>query len=94
MDGTQPDNLAPSNSLDALLSLPVVSGAIHKIDELESLDDTHGQNLTARDVILIKLTEKAIDGDLRAIELIVKIAGNTFSKQNVDADDDAVDPRL
>lgn len=94
MDGTQPDNLATSNSLDALLSLPIVSGAIHKIDELESLDDTRGQNLTARDVILIKLTEKAIDGDLRAIELIVKIAGNTFSKQNMDADDDAVDPRL
>ncbi len=94
MDGTQPDNLATSNSLDALLSLPVVSGATHKIDELESLDDTHGQNLTARDVILIKLTEKAIDGDLRAIELIVKIAGNTFAKQNGEADDDSVDPRL
>lgn len=89
----QSDNQATDN-LDTLLSLPIVNGEIQKIDELGSLNDTRGQNLTARDVILIKLTEKAIKGDLRAIELIVKIAGNTFSRQNGEADDDAVDPRL
>lgn len=93
MANFQSDNQATDN-LDTLLSLPIVNGEIQKIDELGSLNDTRGQNLTARDVILIKLTEKAIKGDLRAIELIVKIAGNTFSKQNVDVDDDAADPRL
>lgn len=93
MANFQSDNQATDN-LDTLLSLPIVNGEIQKIDELGSLNDTRGQNLTARDVILIKLTEKAIKGDLRAIELIVKIAGNTFSKQNGEADDDAADPRL
>ena len=93
MANFQSDNQATDN-LDTLLSLPIVNGEIQKIDELGSLNDTRGQNLTARDVILIKLTEKAIKGDLRAIELIVKIAGNTFSKHNGDIDDDAVDPRL
>lgn len=93
MANFQSDNQATDN-LDTLLSLPIVNGEIQKIDELGSLNDTRGQNLTARDVILIKLTEKAIKGDLRAIELIVKIAGDTFSKQNGDVDDDSVDPRL
>lgn len=93
MANFQSDNQATDN-LDTLLSLPIVNGEIQKIDELGSLNDTRGQNLTARDVILIKLTEKAIKGDLRAIELIVKIAGDTFSKQNGNVVDDAVDPRL
>lgn len=93
MANFQSDNQATDN-LDTLLSLPIVNGEIQKIDELGSLNDTCGKNLTARDVILIKLTEKAIKGDMRAIELIVKIMGDKFIGKEPEEPSPTSDPRL
>lgn len=93
MANFQSDNQATDN-LDTLLSLPIVNGEIQKIDELGSLNDTRGKNLTARDVILIKLTEKAIKGDMRAIELIVKIMGDKFIRKEPEEPSPTSDPRL
>lgn len=93
MANFQSDNQATDN-LDTLLSLPIVNGEIQKIDELGSLNDTRGQNLAARDVILIKLTEKAIKGDMRAIELIVKIMGDKFIGKEPEEASPTSDPRL
>ena len=54
--------------------------------KLESLEDTRetGVNLTVDDIIVLKLVEKAAKGDLKAIELYLRMRGGEFVGKDIE----------
>lgn len=93
MDNSE-NTVQPTDNLDTILSLPVENGEIRHIEDLESMLSATGQTMTVRDVILVKLTERAITGDMRAIDLIVKIMGDRFVRREPEEPAPTSDPRL
>lgn len=73
---------------EILLKMPMRDGAIDNISGIESLAaiaKNQGQdvNLTLQDMILVATIRKAMKGDIRAVEFIQSLMGETAEKAQV-----------
>lgn len=72
----------------AILSLPVKNNIRNKanklinVDKVKALDDFKGMNTTVQTQVLLKVTQMAMSGNLKAIEFITSLIGE--NKQVVD----------
>ena len=58
-----------------ILGLAMKSGEVHSVEDITSLADIKGKNLTVDQAILLKQAEKALKGDLRSAEFIRDTSG-------------------
>lgn len=58
-----------------ILGLAMKSGEVHSVEEITSLADLKGKNLTVDQAILLKQAEKALKGDLKSAEFIRDTSG-------------------
>ncbi len=61
--------------VNALLAKSVQGGKLEDLDDLESLELAKKANLTADEAIAVALTAKAVSGDLKATEYLLKLIG-------------------
>lgn len=67
------------NRLKALVSLTLKDGK--QSAELKSLSDARGKNLSVQDAMLISIVNKALRGDVRAVEFIRDTLGEAPVKE-------------
>lgn len=59
-----------------ILSMSMVNGEVHSIEDIQSIAEIKGKNLTIDQMILLKQTEKALKGDLQSAMFIRDTSGN------------------
>lgn len=62
-------------TLEMLLDLGIRKGQKTNIENLKSIVDVKNKNITVEEAILVVLTQKAMSGDLKAIEMIRDMLG-------------------
>lgn len=62
-------------TFETLLSMPLDVGKQTGIDEIRSIAEVKGANITVQEAICIKMAQKAMKGDVRAAEYIRDTAG-------------------
>lgn len=68
---------------DILLALPIKSGDLTDIDDLQTItDDTNTDVITG---ITVNLIKQALDGDLRAVQLLFTLTGEYSTRYNIHA---------
>lgn len=59
-----------------ILNLSIENGEIHSVENIQSIAETKGKNLTVDQAILLKQVEKALKGDLQSATFIRDTSGN------------------
>ena len=59
-----------------ILNLSLKSGEVHSIEEMQSIAEISGKNLSVDEAILLKQVEKALKGDLQSATFIRDTSGN------------------
>lgn len=62
-------------TFEALLSMPLNAGTQVGIEDIRSIAEVKGANITVQEAICIKMAQKAMKGDVRAAEYIRDTAG-------------------
>ena len=58
-----------------ILNLSMKNGEVHSVEDIQSLADIQGKNITVDQAILLKQVEKAIKGDLQSATFIRDTSG-------------------
>ena len=59
-----------------ILNLSMQDGEIHSVENIQSIAEVKGKNLTVDQAILLKQVEKALKGDLQSATFIRDTSGN------------------
>lgn len=58
-----------------ILNMSIKNGEVHTVEDMQSIAEVNGKNITVEQAILIKQVEKALRGDLRSAEFVRDTAG-------------------
>lgn len=61
--------------LEAFLELPLKTGKLYDVDEVRSFMALKGKNITVNEAIQVTVIQKALKGDLSAINMINELMG-------------------
>lgn len=61
--------------LEAFLELPLKKGKIYNVDDVKSFMALKGKNITVNEAIQVTVIQKALKGDLSAINMINELMG-------------------
>lgn len=71
----------------AVLDMPLKPGEFLTADEIESIEQIKGANITVKDAALFAQAKKAVSGDTKALELLIAAAGEKpAEKLEINAD--------
>lgn len=59
-----------------ILSMSIQNGEVHSVEDIKSIADLKGKNLTVDQAILLKQVEKALKGDLQSATFVRDTSGN------------------
>lgn len=62
-----------ADEMREIMTMPLANKRISEIEDIASMRDVKGKNVTVQSVILVALTQKAMKGDVKAIDLIMRI---------------------
>lgn len=58
------------STFETLLSMSLKTGKIQSIDDIQAFAKIQGKNITVNEALAVRVTQKALNGDLKAFELI------------------------
>ena len=61
---------ALKETLEELLSMPLKDGTVANIDEIGSIAEINGKNITMQEAIILSMLNKAVKGNVRAAEYV------------------------
>ena len=70
---------AMKESFEMLLSMPMKDGKCADMKKIKSFADIKGKNITVEEATCIAVAQKGLKGDLRAVELMLAILGESPS---------------
>lgn len=70
---------------EIILGMALKNGEVHSVEDIQSLADLKGKNLTVDQAIILKQTEKALKGDLKSAEFVRDTSGQKPAEK-VEAD--------
>lgn len=59
-----------------ILNMSLKTGEVHQVEDIQSLAEVQGKNLTVDQAILLKQVEKALKGDLQSATFVRDTSGN------------------
>lgn len=62
-------------TMKILLEMSLSTGKVNTVDEIRAFGKLKGKNVIVRDAICIRLVQKALTGDLKAIEMVRDTVG-------------------
>lgn len=72
--------------LEAFLELPLKKGKLYDVDDVKSFMALKGKNITVNEAIQVTVIQKALKGDLSAINMINELMGEKPNKNvNINA---------
>lgn len=66
--------------VNTLLCMPLKPGAIANIEELRTFASLKGKNLTVEQAMIVQQISKAIRGDTKAMQIIIKLSGKDMEE--------------
>lgn len=67
---------AMKDTLAELLAMPLENNALDNLEEIQSLAETNGRNISVQEAIMLAQIRKAIEGDTKAAEYVRDTSGN------------------
>lgn len=61
--------------MNSVATMPLQDGKLTDIDQIKSLASAKGKNITVEEAFVLKLTQKALSGDYKAMRLWVELMG-------------------
>ena len=74
------DKKAMKETLANLLSMPLQEGNAVDIEEIQSIANLNGKNITVQEAIMLAQIKKAIKGDTKAAEFVRDSSGNKLKE--------------
>ena len=79
------ENKALKDTLQELLAMPIKDGKSADIDQIKSIADIKGKNITMQEAIMVAMLDKAVNGDVKAAEYVRDTIGQKpDSRMNID----------
>lgn len=73
--------------MNSIATMPLQDGKVTDIDKIKSLASAKGKNITVEEAFALKLTQKALSGDYKAMRLWVELMGEDPSKDGEELQD-------
>ena len=73
--------------MNSVATMPIQDGKLTDIDKIKSLASAKGKNITVEEAFVLKLTQKALSGDYKAMRLWVELMGEDTSKDGDEPQD-------
>ena len=67
---------AMKETAEMILGLTLKDGTVTDLEDIQSMAEANGKNITVQDAIILKQAQKALKGDIRAAEFISDTSGN------------------
>ena len=71
---------AMKETLAALLSMPLQDGSAADIEQIQSIANLNGKNITVQEAIMLAQIKKAMKGDTKAAEFVRDSSGNKLKE--------------
>lgn len=66
----KPTAKSMKDTLEVLLNMAIDTGKVCSIEQIQAFGKLQGKNVTVKDAVCIRLIQRALRGDLRAIEMM------------------------
>ena len=73
---------------EIILSMAMKNGEVHTVEDIQSIADLKGKNLTVDQAIILKQVEKALKGDLKSAEFVRDTSGQKPVEKVADVSND------
>lgn len=64
------------NVIEVFLTMPLKKGKVADIEAIKNFMELKGKNITVEEAMHLQLVQKALKGDLKAIEMVLGISGD------------------
>lgn len=61
--------------VEIVLQMPLQNGKKTSVESIKNLASAKGQNISVQEALVLKLTQKALSGDIKALRLLLEMAG-------------------
>lgn len=61
--------------VELVLQMPLQNGKKTSVESIKNLASAKGQNISVQEALVLKLTQKALSGDIKALRLLLEMAG-------------------
>ena len=72
---------ALKQTLEILMTMPIKAGKIDDLEDITSLADLNGKNITAQEAMILKQLQRALNGDARSTGLLLELMKMTQTKE-------------
>ena len=66
---------AMKDIVELVLQMPLQEGKKTNVESIKSLASANGKNISVQEALVLKLTQKALKGDIKALRLLLEMAG-------------------
>ena len=66
---------AMKDIVELVLQMPLQEGKKANVESIKSLASANGKNISVQEALVLKLTQKALKGDIKALRLLLEMAG-------------------
>lgn len=66
---------AMKDIVELVLQMPLKEGKETSVESIKSLASANGKNISVQEALVLKLTQKALKGDIKALRLLLEMAG-------------------
>lgn len=66
---------AMKDIVELVLQMPLKDGKKMSVENIKSLASANGKNISVQEALVLKTTEKALRGDIKALRLLLEMAG-------------------
>lgn len=66
--------------VELVLQMPLQEGKKTSVENIKSLASAGGKNISVQEALVLKLTQKALKGDIKALRLLLEMAGQDPSQ--------------
>lgn len=66
---------AMKDIVEIVLQMPLQNGKKTSVESIKNLASAKGQNISVQEALVLKLTQKALSGDIKALRLLLEMAG-------------------
>lgn len=71
---------AMKDIVELVLQMPLQEGKKTSVESIKSLASAGGKNISVQEALVLKLTQKALKGDIKALRLLLEMAGQDPSQ--------------
>lgn len=72
---------AAKDIIETFLSMPLKGGKVADVESIKNFMQMKGKNITVEEAMHLKLVQKALNGDLKAMEMVLSLKGEKPAEQ-------------